>query len=76
MTKVKHFDNVLIFADSVVNENRAVLEFSYAGTFSDRATHPGESAQQIHVIQYGVAKARGGFAIIIGNMADDFSEVV
>jgi len=51
MTEMKHFDNVLILTDSVVNENRTVLEFSYAGTFSDYATHPGESAKQIHVIQ-------------------------
>ncbi len=42
MTEVKHFDDVFVFLDSIINKNGAMLQFSNAGPFSDRATHAGE----------------------------------
>jgi hypothetical protein len=45
MTEVKHFDDMFIFADSVVNKDGAMLQFSNAGPFSDCATHAGEPAR-------------------------------
>jgi hypothetical protein len=53
-----------------------MLQFSYAGPLSDRATHAGKPAKQIHVVEQCVAKTHGSFAIVLGNVADDFSEIV
>jgi hypothetical protein len=76
VTKVKHFNDALVFLDSVVNENGTVLQLAHAGPFSNCATHAGEPAEQIDVVEQGAAKTHGCFAIVLGNMADDFSEVV
>jgi hypothetical protein len=76
VTEVKHLDEAFIFTDSVVNKNRAMLQFSYAGPFSDSATHAGKPAKQIHVVKQCAPKTHGSFAIVLGNMADDFSEIV
>jgi hypothetical protein len=75
VTEVKHFDGVFIISNSVVNNYGTMLQFSDAGTFSDCATHAREPAKQIHVIEQSAAKTLGGLVIVLGNMADDFSEV-
>jgi hypothetical protein len=33
-------------------------------------------AQQIHMIEESTSKTAGSLAIVFGNMADDFSEVI
>ena len=76
MTEVKHLDDVFVFTDSVVNKNGAMLQLSYAGPFSDCATHAGKSAKQIHMVEQCAAKTDGSLAIVLGDVADDFSEVV
>jgi hypothetical protein len=75
VTEVKDFHEVLIFADTVINKNGAMLQFSYAEPFSNRATHSGEPAQQIHTVEQSAAKTTGGLAVILGNIADYFSEI-
>jgi hypothetical protein len=76
MTEVKHFDDVLILADSVVNNNRAMLQFSHSVTLSDRTTHAGKPGEQTHVVEQSIAKPRGSLAIVFGNAADNFGEIV
>ena len=76
MTKVKHFNNALFFPDSVVNKNGTMLQFSHAGAFSNCASHAGKPAEQIHVVEQSTAKTHGCLAIVLGNIADDFSKVV
>jgi hypothetical protein len=75
MTEVKHFDDVFVFANPVVNKNGAVLQFPYARPFSYCATHAGEQAKQIHMVEKSAAKTHGCLAIVLGNVADDVSEV-
>jgi hypothetical protein len=75
MTEVKHFDDVFVFLNSIINKNGAKLQFSNAGPFSDRAHHAGEPAKQIHVVEQTAAKTPGCLAIVLGNVPDDFSEV-
>jgi hypothetical protein len=75
MTHVKYFDDVSIFPHPVIYKNGAMMQFSNAGPFSDCATHAGEPAQQVHVVEQSASKTPGGFAIILGNMPDDFSEI-
>lgn len=52
-----------------------MLQFSYAGPFSDRATHARKPAKQIHVVKQSAPKTHGSLAVVLGNMADDFSEI-
>jgi hypothetical protein len=75
VTEVEHFDDAFIFPDPVINKNGAMLQFSNAGPFSDCATHAGEPAQQIHVVEQSASKTSGGLTIVLGNVTDDFSEV-
>ena len=75
MTEVKYFDEPLILADSVVNQNGAMVQFSHAGPFSDRPTHAWKPSQQVHVVKQGPAKTHRGLAIVLGNIADYFSEI-
>jgi hypothetical protein len=75
VTQVKHFDGVFVFLNSIVNDNRDMLQVSDAGPPSDRAFHAGESAKQIDVVEPCAAKTAGGLAIFLGNVTDDFSEV-
>lgn len=75
VTEMKHFDDVVILPDTVINKNGAMLQFSDTGPFSDCAAHAGKSAKQIHVVEQSTAKTTGGFAIVLSNVAYDFSEV-
>ena len=75
MPKVKQFDDVLIFVDSVINNNGAMVQFSNARAFSDCATHSRKLAEQIHMVEQRVTKTSGCLVVILGNEADDFSEV-
>jgi hypothetical protein len=75
VTEVKHFDDMFVFPDPVIDKNRAMLQFSYARTLSDSSTHAGEPAKQIHVVEQSAAKTHGCLAIVLSYVADDFSEV-
>ena len=76
MTEVKHFDDVCIFTDSVVNKNGAMLQLSNAVTLSDGATHAGKPRKQIHVVEKSLAKPHCGIAVVLGNVPNDFGEIV
>ena len=75
MTDVKHLHEALIFADPVVNQNWTVLQFAYAGPFSNAAAHSWKTGEQIHVVEQSVAKTRSGLAVIFGNVTDDLGEI-
>jgi hypothetical protein len=75
MTEVKHLDYMFILTDSVVHKNGTMLQFSYAGAFSDNSTHVRKPFEQIHMVEQSVAKTQGGVAIVVGNTVDDFSEI-
>jgi hypothetical protein len=72
---MKHFDDVFVLLDPVVDQNGTMLQFSDAGPLSDYATHAGKPAQQIHVVEQSATKTTGGLAIVPRNVTDDFSEV-
>ncbi len=76
MAKVEYFNHLFVLLNSVVNENRAVLQFSNSGSLTDCSAHAGKSAQQIDMVDESTAKTISSLAIVFGNMADDFSEVI
>jgi hypothetical protein len=51
MTEMKHFDDVFIFAEPVINKNGTMLQFSDTGPFSDYATHMREAAKKIYMVE-------------------------
>jgi hypothetical protein len=73
--KVKQFDDVFIFVDSIINNNWTMVQFSDAGALSDCATHARKLAEQIHMVEQRATKTSGCLVVILGNEADDFSEV-
>jgi hypothetical protein len=73
--EVKHFDNVFVLLNSVVNNNGGMLQLSDTRPFSNCATHAGELAKQIQMVEQSTPKTTCGVAIVFGNVADDFSEV-
>ena len=72
---MKHFDEVLILANPIVGNDGAVVQFSDARSLSEQATHAGESAEQLYVIEQSVTESRSSLTIITGNVRDNFGEV-
>jgi hypothetical protein len=75
MPEMKNFNDVFIFADSIINKNRTMLESLDMGPFSDYFTHAWKSAEQVYVIEQRVAKTHCRLIIVLGNVADDFGEI-
>lgn len=75
MTEVKHFNDVLILPNSVINYNWAMLQFSDARPLSDSSAHWREPAKQLHMVEECATKFAGGLAIVLGYVTDDFSKV-
>jgi len=73
--KVKQFDDMFIFVDSVINNDGAMVQFSNTGALSECATHAWEPAEQIHMVEQCATKTCGCLVIVLSNVADDFSEV-
>jgi hypothetical protein len=76
MTDVKDLDFAPGFPDVVINEKWAVRQFSNAGPFPNQSTHARELSQQVDVLDQRTAEAGGSFRVILGNVADDFREIV
>ena len=76
MTEVKHLYRALVFMDSVVNQDRAMQELSYARALSDGAAHAREAGEQFDMIQQSIAEASGGLGIVFSNVTDDLSQIV
>jgi len=73
---VEDFDEVSVFTDLVVHENGAVRQFSNTNLFTNCAAHARESTQQFHMVEQRTTESLCSLGIILGDMTDDFSEVV
>jgi hypothetical protein len=49
--EVKYIDEMLVFADLVVDQNGAVQELANARTPSNDIAHPRKATQQLHVVE-------------------------
>jgi hypothetical protein len=72
---VEDFDEVFVFTELVIDQNRAMGQFPHASPFANCAPHPRESSQQFHVVEQRITEALGSLGIVFGNMPDDFSEI-
>jgi hypothetical protein len=53
-----------------------VHQFSNLRPPSDDAAHARKAGEQIDVVQQGAAEARGRVRVVLGDVADDFGEIV
>ncbi len=73
---MKNFDDLLIVVGRVVNQNRAVKEFADLGTFSHQGPHSRKASEKIDVVEQRTAKTRSCLGVILGDISDDFREIV
>jgi hypothetical protein len=76
MAAVENFDEPRVIVYSIVNQYRAMYEFANLRPFADRAGHARKATEQIHVVEQGAAKARCSVQVVLGNVSDDFGEIV
>jgi len=76
MTEVKNLYEPLFFLDLIVNQNRAMQQLADPRSFPDGATHVRKASEQINVVQQRTSKAGGCLGVVLGNVADDFREIV
>ncbi len=76
MTEVKYFDEMLVLAYLVVDQNGAVQQLTDARAFAKSATHAGKASQQLHVVEQRVAETRSSLRVIFSDVVDDLSEIV
>ena len=50
MAEVEYFDEVFVFANLVIGENRAVKQFADTRAFTNDAAHVGKARLQFHVV--------------------------
>ncbi len=51
MTKMQHFHKTLVFVDYIIDKDGTVQQLAYARSFSNCASHPGKTDEQIHVVE-------------------------
>ena len=73
---MKNFDDLLIVVGRVVNQNRAVKELADLGTFSHQSPHSRKASEKIDVVEQRTAKTRSCLGVILGDISDDFCEIV
>ena len=73
---MKDFDEALVFADLIVNQNRAVQEFANACAFSNGGAHAREPRQQLDMVDKRTSEACSRVGIIVRDMADDGGKIV
>lgn len=75
MPQVNDFDFALAFVDLVINQNRAVEQFSDMRSLTGHAAYARKASQQLDMIQQGTAESRSGGGIVHGNVADQCFKV-
>ncbi len=72
MTEVENFNDMPLFADLVVHQNRTMGEFTHLRSFADGSSHAGKANKQFDVVEQGTAETSSGFTVVFGDMADNF----
>lgn len=72
---MEDFDNALILADTVINQDRTVQQLADTRTLPDGTAHSGKSRQKLHMIEQRTAKTRGSFGVILSDVPDDLGEI-
>jgi hypothetical protein len=76
MASVENFDEPRVIVYSIVNQYRAMYEFANPRPFADHAGHARKATEQVHVVEQRAAKAGRSVQVVLGNIGDDFGEIV
>jgi hypothetical protein len=75
VAEMKDLNQTLPLMDLVVDENRAVDQFTHARPFANGVPHSWEPAKQIDVIQQGLAKTGSSFVVVLGDVSHDLGQI-
>jgi len=76
MAEMNDLNQALLLMDSVVvDENRGVDQLTHPRPFASGVSHAGESAEQIDVIEQGLAKTGSGLVVVLGDMLHDLGQI-
>ena len=70
---MQNLDHMLIFADLVVDQNRAVSEFAHTRSLPDCPIHARKISQKLYVVEERLTKTRSRLLIVFSYVPDDFS---
>ncbi len=76
MAEMKNLNQTLLLMDLVINENRAVDQLTHPRPFASDVPDAGEPAEQIDVVEQGLAKTGSGLVVVLGYMPHDFGQIV
>lgn len=76
MPKVKNLNQILILADSVVDDDRAVDQLTHSRPLAYGVSHARKPAQQIDVIQQSLAKAGSSLTVVPCDVPHDLGQIV
>lgn len=74
MPEMQNFHLLLVFSELVIHQDWAMRKFPHTRPLADGGAHVGKASQQFDMVQQGVAEAGSGLGVVVGNVADDFSE--
>lgn len=72
---MQDFYSTLLFANLVIDCDRAMCQPAHPRSVADEATHSRKSPQQFNVIEQRFAKTRRSVFVIFCDMADELSEI-
>ena len=75
MAEMKDLNQTLLLMDLVVDENRGVDQPTHLRPLASDIPHTGESAEQIDVIEQGLAKTGSGLVVVLGDMPHDLGQI-
>ena len=76
MAEMKDLNQTLLLMDLVVDNNRAVDQFTQSRPLAAGVPHAGKPAEQIDVIEQGRAKTGSGIAVVLSDMPHDRGQIV
>ena len=75
MAEMKDLNQMVLFMDLVVDENRGVDELTNLRPISSDVPHVGKPGEQIDVIEQGHSKAGSGFVVVLGYMPNYLGQI-
>jgi hypothetical protein len=76
MAEMKDLNQTLLPMNLVVNHNRAVDQPTGTRSSAGDIPHTREPAEQIHVIEQGLAKAGSSLVVVLGDMPNNLGQIV
>ena len=73
--EMKNFDDLALFTDPIIDQDRCVDQLADVGASGDRASNVRKPSQQLHVIENCSSKSFGGGREVSPRVLDDLLEI-